>query len=243
MLDAIGVDDEELEHVEIRESIKPLLGPARPAREADPAAAVLQEHDPVADRRGDRGLADARLPAADPHPGPAARVLRRGRYDGGSQADPVASARRRGRAPRREAGCSRPRARPPRRRSARRPARWSAPPRKLQAIAPGSAGRARSGRGPRLRRVSAQAKQTSRPRRRRRRTPSWSAPSRRGGPGSRTARRPRAPPTSSPSTAASRAATAVEPARRDGEGRSRDAMLRDCVVGSVRAWSQGVHAG
>ena len=66
MLDALGVDDAGLEHVEIRESIKPLLERARPAREEDPAAAVLQEHDAVADRRGDRGLPDARLAAAHP---------------------------------------------------------------------------------------------------------------------------------------------------------------------------------
>ena len=44
----------------------------RPAREEDPAAAVLQEHDAVADRRGGRRLPDARLPAADPHPRAAA---------------------------------------------------------------------------------------------------------------------------------------------------------------------------
>ena len=74
LLDALGSDDDKLEHVEIRESIKPLLDALGPAGEADPAAAVLQEHDPVADRRGDRRLADARLTAAHPHPGPAARV-------------------------------------------------------------------------------------------------------------------------------------------------------------------------
>ena len=74
MLDAIGVDDEALEHVEIRESIKPLLDRLAPAGEADPAAAVLQEHDAVADRRGDRRLADARLPAAQPHPRAAAHL-------------------------------------------------------------------------------------------------------------------------------------------------------------------------
>ena len=48
--------------------------PARPAGEADPAAAVLPQHDPVADRRGDRRLPDARLPAAQPHPRAAADV-------------------------------------------------------------------------------------------------------------------------------------------------------------------------
>ena len=43
------------------------------AGEEDPAAAVLQEHDAVADRRGDRRLADARLAAAHPHARAAAR--------------------------------------------------------------------------------------------------------------------------------------------------------------------------
>ena len=76
MLDAIGVDDEGLEHVEIRESLKPLLEQLGAAREEDPAAAVLQEHDAVADRRGDRRLPDARLPAADPHPRAAAHLAR-----------------------------------------------------------------------------------------------------------------------------------------------------------------------
>ncbi len=42
--------------------------PARPPREADPPAALLQEHDPVADRRRDRRLPDARLPPARPAP-------------------------------------------------------------------------------------------------------------------------------------------------------------------------------
>ncbi len=48
------------------------------AGEADPAAALLQEHDPVADRRGDRRLPDARLPAAHAHPGAAADLARGG---------------------------------------------------------------------------------------------------------------------------------------------------------------------
>ena len=48
-------------------------GPAQP-READPAAALLQEQDAVGDRRRDRGQPDARLPAAEPNPRPAARV-------------------------------------------------------------------------------------------------------------------------------------------------------------------------
>ena len=44
--------------------------PACPPREQRIlAAAVLREHDPVADRRGDRRLADARLPAAGEDPG------------------------------------------------------------------------------------------------------------------------------------------------------------------------------
>ena len=43
------------------------------AREEDPAAALLRRHDPVADRRRARDQPDARLAAAGPHPGPAAR--------------------------------------------------------------------------------------------------------------------------------------------------------------------------
>ena len=41
MLDTLGVDDEALEGVEYRESLRPLLAELRPARAADPAAAVL----------------------------------------------------------------------------------------------------------------------------------------------------------------------------------------------------------
>ena len=51
MLESMGIDDAGLEHVEIRESIKPMLDQLPPPREADPAAAVLQGHDAVADRR------------------------------------------------------------------------------------------------------------------------------------------------------------------------------------------------
>ena len=74
----LGMDDEALAHVEIRESIKPLIEAAAGPREADPAAAVLPRHDPVPDRRRDRGLADARLPAAQPHPRAAAHLAERG---------------------------------------------------------------------------------------------------------------------------------------------------------------------
>ena len=41
MIDALGEDDEALEHVENREIDQAAAGPARPAREADPDAAVL----------------------------------------------------------------------------------------------------------------------------------------------------------------------------------------------------------
>jgi len=43
------------------------------SRAADHHAALLRQHDPVADRRGGRHLPDARLPAADPDAGAAAR--------------------------------------------------------------------------------------------------------------------------------------------------------------------------
>ncbi len=64
LLDTLGVDD-----ARPRARRDPRVDQAAPrgpgrAREADPAAAVLQEHDAVADRRGDRRLADARVPAA-----------------------------------------------------------------------------------------------------------------------------------------------------------------------------------
>ena len=77
MLDAIGEDDEALEHVENRESIKPLLEQLDP-REAHPHPAVLPRHDPVADRGRDRRLADARVPAADQDAGAPARTAHRG---------------------------------------------------------------------------------------------------------------------------------------------------------------------
>ena len=80
MMDVIGGDDEALEHVENRETIKPLLEALDPRGEAHLDAAVLPRHDAVADRRRDRHLPDARLPAADPHAGAAARVAR-GRVD------------------------------------------------------------------------------------------------------------------------------------------------------------------
>ena len=71
--ETLGVEDEALEGVEYRESLKPMLEQLAAAREDDPAAAVLQEHDAVGDRGRDRHLADARLAAARPHPRPAAR--------------------------------------------------------------------------------------------------------------------------------------------------------------------------
>ena len=53
-----------LEGVEYRESLEPLLGALPRAGAADPDAALLREHDAVADRRRDRHLPDARVPAA-----------------------------------------------------------------------------------------------------------------------------------------------------------------------------------
>ena len=76
MLAVLGIEDADIEHVEVpRVDQAAARGPRR-AREADPAAALLQEHDPVADRRGDRRLPDARLAAADPHAGAAADLAR-----------------------------------------------------------------------------------------------------------------------------------------------------------------------
>ena len=69
--DSLGMVDDALEGVEYRESLKPLAGAAAAAREEDPAAAVLRQHDPVPDRRRARHLPDARIPPARPHPHPA----------------------------------------------------------------------------------------------------------------------------------------------------------------------------
>ena len=158
MLDALGIDDEALEHVEIRESIKPLLDRLDAAREADPAAAVLQEHDPVADRRGDRRLPDARLPAAHPHPRRSCATSLRGRRLSAARSLRLVGERRR-----RSPGGSMPasttsgdhRQRDRDARSCRRPG--SSRPRRA-----GSAGRARPGRAPRTRRrVSCQAQSSS----------------------------------------------------------------------------------
>ena len=74
MLDAIGEDDEALEHVENRESIKPLLEQLDP-REKHILTLRFPRHDPVADRGRDRRLADARVPAADQDAGAPARTL------------------------------------------------------------------------------------------------------------------------------------------------------------------------
>ncbi len=77
--DSLGMIDEALEGVEYRESLKPLLERLPAAGEEDPAAAVLREHDPVADRRRARHLADARVPAARQDAGSAARRAHRRR--------------------------------------------------------------------------------------------------------------------------------------------------------------------
>ena len=47
MLDTMGIDDQGLEHVELRESLKPLLERLPAAGEEHPDAALLQEHDAV----------------------------------------------------------------------------------------------------------------------------------------------------------------------------------------------------
>ena len=121
----------ELEHIEIRESIKPLLEALPGAREADPAAALLPEQDPVGDRRRDRGQPDARLAAAEPDPRPAAQLA------AGVRAEPAATAARRvvGVRERRRCwpgGAARPGPRP-RPRPSTTATQVVLPPRKLQA--------------------------------------------------------------------------------------------------------------
>ncbi|CAM5354784.1 RNA polymerase sigma factor RpoD [Streptomyces rimosus subsp. rimosus] len=75
--DTLGAEDEALEGVEYRESLKPLLEDL-PPREKKILLLRFRQHDPVADRPGGRHLADARLPPAGPHPGPAPRQAPRG---------------------------------------------------------------------------------------------------------------------------------------------------------------------
>ena len=70
--ESLGMLDEALEGVEYRESLKPLLERFPPG-EADPAAALLRQHDPVPDRHRARHFADARLPAARQDADPAPR--------------------------------------------------------------------------------------------------------------------------------------------------------------------------
>ena len=72
MLDAIGVVDAEPRARRDPRVAQAAARRAGAAGEEDPAAAVLPEQDADPDRRGDRRLPDARLPAADPHPRPAA---------------------------------------------------------------------------------------------------------------------------------------------------------------------------
>ena len=81
--DSLGEYDENLDKVEYREALKPLLDQLPVREKKDPHAAFLRQHDAVADRRPARHLADACLPAARPHPGaaprgPAARGLSSG---------------------------------------------------------------------------------------------------------------------------------------------------------------------
>ncbi len=78
MLDTLGMDDEALAHVEIRESIKPLIEQLPNREKRILMLQILPRDDPVPDRGGDRGLADARLTPAEPHPGRAADVPGRG---------------------------------------------------------------------------------------------------------------------------------------------------------------------
>ena len=77
MIDVIGGDDEAMEHVENRETIKPLLEALDPREKHILDPAVLPWHDPVPDRRRDRNLSDARLPAAGANPRAAPRLPRR----------------------------------------------------------------------------------------------------------------------------------------------------------------------
>ena len=76
MIDVIGGDDEALEHVENRETIKPLLEALDPREKHILTLRFFRGHDPVADRRRDRHLPDARLPAAGPHARAAAGLAR-----------------------------------------------------------------------------------------------------------------------------------------------------------------------
>ena len=71
--DTLGVEDEALEGVEYRESLKPLLEQLPPREKKILLLRFFGNMTQSRDRRRDRHLADARLPAARPHPGPAPR--------------------------------------------------------------------------------------------------------------------------------------------------------------------------
>ncbi len=83
--ESLGMVDEALEGVEYRESLKPLLEQLPAAGEADPAAPVLRQHDPVADSYRARDLADARVPAAGEDAGAAPRRPDERGLDGSGQ--------------------------------------------------------------------------------------------------------------------------------------------------------------
>ncbi len=70
--DTLGVEDESLEGVEYRESLKPLLDQLPPREKRILLLQILRQHDPVADRRRPWHLADARVTAAGAHPDAAA---------------------------------------------------------------------------------------------------------------------------------------------------------------------------
>ncbi len=77
--ESLGMLDDALEGVEYRESLKPLLEQLPQPGKAHPAAALLRQHDPVADRQRARHLPDARVAAAGQDAGPApGRADRRG---------------------------------------------------------------------------------------------------------------------------------------------------------------------
>ena len=64
LADTLGSADAELDKVEYRQTLAPLLDELPGARADDPRAALLRQHDPDPDRRPGGDLADARVAAA-----------------------------------------------------------------------------------------------------------------------------------------------------------------------------------
>ena len=64
--DLLGSEDPAYDNVDTHEALGRRAGPAAGAGTPDPAAALLRQHDPGADRRAPRRLPDARVPAAQP---------------------------------------------------------------------------------------------------------------------------------------------------------------------------------